>query len=107
MDVSMSEVAERLATIEANQKNTEKQVERLVGVVEQISKTQSDIASIHAKIDNIGSRQSILESNQSKLFDRVAALDKCSAVNKTKIAAISATVTSVVGLVFYWAKSKL
>ena len=107
MSATMSEVSERLARIEANQLHTDKQVDRLVSVVEQISKTQADIASIHAKIDSIGSRCSMLESNSAKIADRVAAIDKTAAVNKNKIAAASATIASIVGLVFYWVKSKM
>ena len=54
MSIKMSEVSERLARIEASQAHTDKQVDRLVGVVEQISKTQADIASIHAKVGGTG-----------------------------------------------------
>lgn len=103
----MSETSERLAKIEANQVNTEKQLDKLVSVVEQISKTQAEIALIHVKVDGVSCRIGALESNQSKLFDKVAAIDKSATSNKARIAAVSATVASIVGVALYWVKSKI
>lgn len=95
----MSEVGERLAIIETNQKNADKRLDKLVSVVETIAKTQADIAVIQNDVNQI-------KINQRDLTAKVSQIEKNSLQNRMQIATISATVTSMIGAGIWYIKTK-
>lgn len=95
----MSEVGERLAIIETNQKNADKRLDKLVSVVETIAKTQADIAVIQNDVNQI-------KTNQRDLTAKVSQIEKNSLQNRMQIATISATVTSIIGAGIWYIKAK-
>lgn len=107
MDVSMSDIGERLATIENNQRHADKRMDKLVEVVEMLTKNQSDIAIMNNEISAIKKGQEKTDSNIEKLADRVSQIDKNALQNKTRIAMISAAISGTIGFIMWFFKSKI
>lgn len=103
----MSEVGERLARIEENQKHTDYQVDRLVNITQQLADNQSVISSMQVKIDKIDERQKKFEAQLENVSDKVNQIDKNSMQNKVKIAGLVTTVSAFVAVATYWVKIKL
>jgi biopolymer transport protein ExbB/TolQ len=102
----MSEVSERLARVEQSQIHQEKQLDRIVTIIEKLSDNEQVIMSMQVKIDRIEAHNNKTDAHLEKLYEKCSQIENAAMQNKIKIATISATVSMGVGAIAWWFKQK-